>query len=393
MLTDDELIALWTGDESDRVEFKQSGKDDDLRNTICAFANDLPGHGKPGVIFVGLCKDRSCANLVITDNLMNHLSNLRTDGAILPLPTLRVGRRSLRGCEMVAIEVEPADQPPVTHRGAIWVRTGTSLHRASADEERRLIERRRFHHRTFDSRPVPHASLRDLDLTLFERVYLPAALAPDVLAENGRPIEHRLAALRFLDPSGFPTYGGLLSIGKDPRGFVPGAYVQFLRLEGEDLDSPIRNQLEIDGPLPDLLQRVDDILRAHISTGSDITSGPREIRQPDYPIVALQQLAYNAILHRNYETSNAPVRLYWFSDRIEILNPGGLYGAVTPSNFGTVTDYRNPILAETIKTLGYIQRFGFGVPKARAELQRNGNPPPEFRFEGEFVLATIRGRP
>jgi ATP-dependent DNA helicase RecG len=392
MLTDDDLIALWTGEESDRVEFKQSAANDDLRKYICAFANDLPGHGKPGVIFVGLHRDRSCANLVVTDDVMNRLSNLRTDGAILPLPTLRVGRRSLRGCDMVVIEVEPADQPPVTCQGAIWVRTGTSLHRASADEERQLIERRRFHQRTFDSRPVPHASLRDLDLTLFERVYLPAALAPEVLAENGRPVEHRLAALRFLDPSGCPTYGGLLSIGKYPRGFVPGAYVQFLRLEGDELVSPIRNQLEIDGPLPDVLQRVDDILRAHISTGSDVTSGPREIRQPDYPVVALQQLAYNAILHRNYETSNAPVRLYWFSDRIEILNPGGLYGAVNPDNFGIATDYRNPVLAETIKTLGYIQRFGLGVALARAHLEKNGNPPPEFRFEREFVQATIRRR-
>ena len=60
-----------------------------------------------------------------------------------------------------------------------------------------------------------------------------------------------------------------------------------------------------------------------------------DVRHPDYPIVALQQLVRNAIMHRDYETSNAPVRITWFNDRIEIQNPGGPFGQVTCENFGT----------------------------------------------------------
>lgn len=63
------------------------------------------------------------------------------------------------------------------------------------------------------------------------------------------------------------------------------------------------------------------------------------------------------MLHRSYGSTNAPSRVYWFDDRIEILSPGGPYGAVTPENFGTLglTDYRNPNLAEAIWALEYVQ--------------------------------------
>jgi ATP-dependent DNA helicase RecG len=67
---------------------------------------------------------------------------------------------------------------------------------------------------------------------------------------------------------------------------------------------------------------------------SDLTAQPLETKQPDYPLSALQQLARNAVLHRTYEGSHAPVRITWFNDRIEIHNPGGPFGQVNRQNFG-----------------------------------------------------------
>jgi ATP-dependent DNA helicase RecG len=77
---------------------------------------------------------------------------------------------------------------------------------------------------------------------------------------------------------------------------------------------------------------------------------------------------------------------------VEIVSPGGPYGQVTPENFGQpgATDYRNPHLAEVMKNLGYVQRFGMGIPLARRELSQNGNPPPEFQVEATLVAATVR---
>jgi len=79
-------------------------------------------------------------------------------------------------------------------------------------------------------------------------------------------------------------------------------------------------------------------------------------------------------------------------DNIEIQNPGGPFGQVNQENFGHpgITDYRNPHLAEAMKNLGYVQRFGVGIALARRELEKNGNPPLEFMIAGNHVLATIK---
>lgn len=118
---------------------------------------------------------------------------------------------------------------------------------------------------------------------------------------------------------------------------------------------------------------------------------------PNIFTIALQinhQKDFNvkAVLHRNYDGTNAPVHIYWFSNRIEIHSPGGPFGQVSRENFGNpgVTDYRNPHLAEAMRTLGYIQRFGLGIQIARAELIKNNNPAPEFTVEPSHVLVIVR---
>lgn len=114
--------------------------------------------------------------------------------------------------------------------------------------------------------------------------------------------------------------------------------------------------------------------------------------EAEYLPAALQQLTRDAVLHRSYEGTNAPSRVYWFNDRMEILSPGGPYGEVTMDNFGTpgLTDYRNPNLAEAMRILGYAQKFGGGIVTARAALRKNGSPPPEFEVERTHVRVTLR---
>ena len=99
-------------------------------------------------------------------------------------------------------------------------------------------------------------------------------------------------------------------------------------------------------------------------------------------------------MHRTYEGTNAPVHVYWFDDRIEITSPGGPYGLVDSANFGEAraVDYRNPILAEAMRVLGLVQRFGAGIPIARTELAANGNPAPDFRAETNWVHCIVRKR-
>ncbi len=392
-MDDRELKTLLGDVESDRVERKAGlSEPDRVRETICAFANDLPDHRAPGVIFIGARDDGTCANLAITDRLLLEIAGMRDDGAIQPLPSFVVQKRTLDGCDLALVVVQPSAAPPVRFRGRTWIRVGPRRAIATFEEERRLAEKRRGRDLPFDLSPVEAADLNDLDLDLFKRAYLPGAIAPEVLAHNSRPLDDQLKSLRFVTPDGLPTVLGVLVVGTDPRRFVPNAYVQFLRMDGDDLTDPIRDQKEIDGPLPDLLRRLDEILEAHNSVATSVAGTAVEIRHPEYPLVALQQLTRNAVMHRAYDGTNAPVRVTWFSDRIEIQNPGGPFGQVTRETFGTpgVTDYRNPHLAEAMKALGYVQRFGIGISLARKELKRNDNPPLEFDLDAAHVLARLR---
>jgi ATP-dependent DNA helicase RecG len=247
----------------------------------------------------------------------------------------------------------------------------------------------------FDLCPLRFATLADLDRVRFGNDYLPAAFAPDVLDANDRTVEQRLAVTKMVDAANtvLPTVLGMLVIPKAAvRDFIPGAYIQFLRIAGRDLGDAVVDELAVDGALSDVIRRIDDKLESHNRTTVNITAGAREERRSLYPIAALQQLVRNAVMHRTYEATHAPVRVYWYDDRIEISNPGGPFGIVSIENFGQpgVADYRNPNLAEAMRVLGFVQRFGFGIPIARRALAENGNPPLELDVRSSHVTAIIR---
>jgi ATP-dependent DNA helicase RecG len=394
---DAELLGMLHDLESDHVERKESFRGDAptaVREAVCAFANDLPDYRVPGVVFVGVRNDGSPAGLQITDELLRQLADIKTDGNIVPPPTMTVTKRLLGSADVAVITVAPSDSPPVRYRGRIWIRIGPRRGIATPQDERILNEKRRRHLLPFDVSPFPPATLSDLDVVRFRAEYLPAAFAPDVLAGNERTVEQQLAVTKMIVSADEPTATvlGLLVLGIATRDFLPGAYIQFLRLDGRELADRIVDEQVIDGPLADVLRRIDDKLEAHNRTAVEITGDAREIRRSDYPMAALQQYVRNAVMHRTYEGSNMPVRIYWYGDRIEITSPGGPFGAVSVENFGWpgVADYRNPNLAEALKVLGFVQRFGVGLAIAQRALERNGNPPAEFVVEPGHIGVIVR---
>ena len=98
--TDAALVRVIADDESDRVAFKESLSGDSpvrIREAICAFANDLPNHEEPGFVFVGVNKDKTIVGLRVTDALLRQLADMKTDGNIVPPPSLTVEKRVLGG--------------------------------------------------------------------------------------------------------------------------------------------------------------------------------------------------------------------------------------------------------------------------------------------------------
>lgn len=380
--------------ESDRVELKRNfNNSENIREAVCAFANDLPDHRKPGYVIIGVEDDGSPAGLAITDELMRNLADMRTDGNISPPVSLFVERVPYQGVHAAVVTVHPSNSTPVRFKGRTCIRIGTRRAYATIDEEKRLAERAVHMARPFDRRPCPGATINDILVDIVRTEYLPKVVATEIIAANQRTPEDWLSSLRFFDAERKqPTHAGILVYGRDPLPYIPGAYVQFVRFDGTDPGTSVVEDKTITGNLATQLRQLDELLPLHSKTSRRPTDGMRNEAVAEYPKEVLRELVLNAIMHRTYEGTNAPVRIHWFMDRVEILNPGGLYGQVTPESFGRVSDYRNPTLAEALKALGYVDRYGSGIEKVRRALAANGNPPPEFEFQPTHFLATARAR-
>lgn len=378
--------------ETDRVEFKESAsKLSDIKEAVCAFANDINGTGLKGLVLVGVDKKGRVVGAPDDDAAQQRLAQIRVDGSITPTPSVGIARVEIQGKIIFALDVLPSDSPPVRCSGVAFVRVGTVTTKATPEEERRLSEQRRGRALPFDARGIAGTSRHDLDMRRFQIDYLPRAVSPAVLEENSRSVEEQLAALKLMDSDGRATPTGLLVAGVDPRAFLPGAYVQFRRVVGADITGDTLDDMRVSGTLDAVVRRVEEKLDAHNMTSLTITERRHE-RRPLYPAIALKQLVRNAVMHRDYEV-NAPVRVTWFDDHVRIDNPGGPF-QIPADKFGEpgYTGYRNPNIAEAMHNLGLAERFGVGIPLARKALAENANPPLELRAEGNFVFAVLRAR-
>jgi ATP-dependent DNA helicase RecG len=390
-----DIRALLADLESFRVERTESLTDTDkFCKAICAFANDMPGSGLPGFLFLGVDKKGKPTGATIDEPLLERLAGHRDNGNIIPIPDMHVEKIVHDGAEIAVVAVQPSDMPPVRYKQTVWIRTGPSADRATAEQERRLEERRVDRAKTWDTRACAEASLDDLALDLFNVTYLPSAVSREVLDENSRTIKEQLGSLRFYHRKfDAPTNAAVLLFGKDPLSFFPGAYVQYVKYDGLTQADAVVEEQRITGDLLNVMRGLDRfakelaVLRPVRQRDlTDVTAG-------DYPDMALHELFINAVIHRNYENSTTPISVNHFSDRIEIQNPGSLYGDLTKEQFPDGTAYRNPVLAEAAKTLGFANRFGRGIALAKSWLQKNGSPALDYIVGENHLAMIVRKRP
>ena len=347
----DEIRALLNDLESDRIERTISTTNTDkFGQAICAFANDLPNHQMPGFLFLGVLDNGEIQGVDATDALLKNVAAIRTDGNIQPQPTMTVEK----------IEMD------------------------EGDNEHILMEKRRANVKAFDASPCLNATIDDLDLRLFKHYFLPKAMSDEELeAENkaNSDVRYQLSAFGFFDIlHNCPTNAAMLFFAKNLRRFIPGAYVQYVRFAGKDRSGDIMTEHEFKGKLCTALPELDTFIKTTIANRRPIpVSALREESVVDYPDWATRELLMNAICHRDY-TSHGPIQFYQYDDRIEIMNHGGLYGRANEENFPNVNDYRNIVVAEAMKVLGFVNRHSRGVLRVQKELIANENGEAVYDF-------------
>jgi valyl-tRNA synthetase len=378
--------------ESDSIEKTESTTDiDKFSEAICAFANDFPHSKKAGHLLIGVKDNGTLSGLKATDELLKTIAQIRHNGQILPQPAMTVQKQSFEKGDVLIVKVEPSFLPPVRYKGKVWIRTGPTKAVANETEERILIEKRAANIQTYDVYPCIDTSIEnDVSVVIIQNTYLPLAIDAVILEQNHRELKQQLSSLRLYDLSfGCVTNAGILLFGLNPNYYFPGAYIQYIKTDSieRDLDK-VQSDKIFKGALFDVLREIDNFIKNNIIASRPVRiEGSFQDRQVyNYPYSALREFAMNAIMHRDYE-SNAPIYIYEFSDRIEIHNSGNLYG-IAKQNFPNHNDYRNPVLAEAMRIMGYVNKFNYGIVDAQKKLKNNGNSPAIFetRYTSKFSV-------
>jgi predicted HTH transcriptional regulator len=149
------------------------------------------------------------------------------------------------------------------------------------------------------------------------------------------------------------------------------------------------------GTLPELIDKASSFLRQYVRVGATIRGFYRE-DEPEYPYEALREAVVNAVIHRDYSRSGETVRVFMYSDRVEVRSPGALLPGVALDDLVAlrVTSVpRNPVLAGFLRDMpGYMERIGSGIRFMMREMDGLGLPVPEFAEHYDFVVTFRNGR-
>jgi ATP-dependent DNA helicase RecG len=272
---------------------------------------------------------------------------------IIPLPDVM----RINGKAVLILQI-PSGMPHVyAHDGRYWQRKHNENIALNPRELRRLIMERG--EASFETEVARGAGLDDLDWDK-AKAYVTSlsgmgeAGVEQVLIKRGCLIEQD-AGLR-------PTNAGILLFGKDPQRFMRGADITAARFAGTTMSDTFTRQ-DISGTLPDQIRRAEMFMVDNLRKGVQLGQTMARAESFEYPLEAARELVVNAVAHRDYQVSGDGIRLFIFSNRMEVMSPGGLPGPVTIDNIKDERFSRNPAIVQVLADMGFIERLGYGVDR------------------------------
>ena len=196
-----------------------------------------------------------------------------------------------------------------------------------------------------------------------------------------------------------PNLAGLLLFGKDPSFWHPRCGIDFVKYEGTErrygASLNIVKRIRFDAPLTRLVDEAVGRIREHIRERT-ILHDLFFRERLEYPAFAWQEALVNAVAHRDYSITGAPIEVWMFDDRLEVRSPGLPSPPITLEQMRqhkSVHFSRNPLLVRALADIGYLKEIGEGIPRMFEEMEQHGLQPPKFALEGFFLVVTLHNRP
>lgn len=369
-------------------------------DTLSGFSNQDDG----GIILFGLDENQGYSVVGVYDaqDLQGKVTEQckQMEPIVRPLFTVC----DMDGRVIVSAEIPSVDIPerPVYYRGVGKAR-GSYIRVGGADEqmsEYEIYSYDAFRKRTRDDlRKVDNAKMDFLDQDRLDTYLSAVKRDRKNIADNTTTVG--TLELMGVTLDGVPTLAGVMVFSRYPQAHfpqlcitavvVPGTAMGDIGTEGERF---LANQ-RITGPIPEMLDSSVDFVRRNGRVKTIIDADGRRNDKPEFPVKAVREAILNALVHRDYSihTESVPVRIIMYSDRMEVVNSGGLYGRISIDSLGKVhPDTRNPTLANILELLSVTENRYSGIPTIRRELADAGLPEPVFSTRrGEFVVTFRNG--
>lgn len=309
---------------------------------------------------------------------------------VLPVPV--VASVGSSDAKVVWITV-PGGLPNVySLEGSYLGREGRQTNPLSARRLRQLlIERGTIQ---FESNVPPGATLEDLDpmkVNLYlDRIYQKQAASPSVSNSVSREeLLLRRGCLQYVEGELRPNYAGIMLFGRCPQQWLPNATALAAHFPGIAFTDNYIKQ-DVTGTIPEQLQQLETFIRDNIRTVVRL-SGLVHKEMLEYPFEAVRELVINAVAHRDYNSQGDNVHLNIFSDRLEVLSPGGLPGPVNLDNLLEARFSRNAVIFQVLSDMGFVERLGYGLDRVVAVMRQNMMRPPHFEETAGCFKVTLYG--
>ncbi len=383
--------------ETQMLELKSAneGCSKRLYDSLSSFSNQDEG----GIIIFGIDKKQNYNEVGVYDpqDIQKKIAEqcLQIEPAVRPLITVA----EKNGKFFVSAEIPGIDlaDRPCYYKGQGRLK-GSYTRIGDSDEP--MTEYEIYSYEAFrkkyqdDVRPVHRATLLSLNQEgLNGYIQLLKEGKPNLSVINDKDIYELMSITR----NGDVTLSAALLFGPYPQAYFPQLCITAIVVPGDEMgqlgesgERFLDNQ-RIEGNIPNMLNEAIKFVRKNMRTKTIINpeTGHREDRT-DYPILAIREAIINALVHRDYSihTEGMPIQIIMYDGRMEIRNPGGIYGRIRVDQLGKVQpDTRNPVLASGLEVLGITENRYSGIPTIKKEMEKFNLKEPEFLDErGNFIV-------
>ena len=370
------------------LAFMPEPDDQILAETLVAFANS-----DGGTILIGVDETGRATGRVYADEVEAALRAAVQE--CRPVVEARWHQAAAEGGLVYSIVVARSPELHSLSDGRVLVRTRAENRPLSGDQIRQLAATKSTG--DFEAEPAPGAQREDFDGEVIAEYV--AKWEERQHREWTRSVDDLLLQVGALDEDGNPTITGVLLFARNPQAFLPQSGLTFVKfastLPRSETGQPgYGRREEIGGPLARIIQRTWEVVGEEMRIGAVVTGLEREERT-EYPVAAVREALINAVAHRDYRLGGRRIEVRMFTDRMEIISPGGLPGFITVDNIVEEHFSRNPRIVSCLYQWGYIEELGLGVDLMIEDMVRAGHPPPKFKdspYSFTVTLYNVRER-